>query len=305
MLSREDVEKVVRRTTDLPTLPSVHRRLGELLESPWTSMADIAAVVREDQVLTARVLLRANSASYALPERVESVEAAVALMGHEALRKLVRNTRVMPLHRDGQPVGSFSTEAFWRHCLGVAVVAREIAAHLEDGPDPELAFTAGLVHDLGKLVFMDHYPVRFYGAVALARREGIPLLEAEERQLGFTHPRAGRMLARRWNMPEEQQEAIAFHHDPARAERQPQLVACVHLADCIATALHLGHGGDGCVPVPSPAARELCPFPVAAVEGLVGRVRRRFEDSLLVLGFWDEEESRASRPVRPVGPPLA
>lgn len=285
---RDQVEQIIKRVHDLPTLPLTYKRVSDLLRSPYTSASDVAAVIGEDQVITTKLLRLVNSAHYGFPEKVETITRAVSLVGMRAVKDLVLATSVMDLFAEGEVEG-FTVAEFWRHSLGVAATASAIARYVDPGQDEEY-FVAGLIHDIGKIVWIEYFPAELYEVLALAKHERLPMVEAESRKLNFTHARAGRMLAKRWGLPDRLVETIAWHHDPRLAEKHPHFAAVVHLADCIANAMHLGSSGNGCVPAIRPEALEICRLKTEDLADLLRKVQEEYEDSLLLLSFWDEEE---------------
>ncbi len=286
---RDQVDKIIKRIHDLPTLPLVYKRVCDLLRNPYTSASDIAAVIGEDQVITTKLLRLVNSAHYGFPEKVETITRAVSLVGMKAVKDLVLATSVMDLFQD-QEIENWTTAEFWRHSLGVAVTSSTLARHVDMAHEAEEFFVAGLIHDIGKIVWIEHFPEELYQVLHLARKKRITMIEAEQIQLNFTHARAGRLLAKRWGLPDRLIETIAWHHDPRLAEKNPEFAALVHIADAMANGLRLGASGNGRVPAIKPEALEICRLVPERVEEILQAVVPEFEDSLLLLAFLDEDE---------------
>jgi putative nucleotidyltransferase with HDIG domain len=285
---RDEVDKVIKRIHELPTLPLVYKRVSDLLRNPYTSASDVAAVISEDQVITTKLLRLVNSAHYGFAEKVETITRAVSLVGMQAVKDLVLATSVMDLfHNDD--AGDWTVVEFWRHSLAVAVASSAIAEAVDD-PCVEEYFVAGLIHDIGKIVWIEYFQPEFYEVLALAKDKRMPMIEAEKQRLGFTHARAGRLLAKRWKLPERLIETIAWHHDPRLADKNPRFPALVHVADVIANAMHLGKSGNGCVPPLSPEALEICGLKPQDVPQLMPLIQESYKDSILVLSFWDASE---------------
>ena len=286
---RDQVDKIIKRIHDLPTLPLVYKRVSDLLRNPYTSASDIAAVIAEDQVITTKLLRLVNSAHYGFPEKVETITRAVSLVGMQAVKDLVLATTVMDLFHDHQ-LENWTTAEFWRHSLGVAVTSSTLARTIGMSSESEEYFVAGLIHDIGKVVWMEHFHVELYEVLAEAHDKRLTMLEAEQKQLNFTHARAGRMLAKRWGLPDRMVESIAWHHEPRLAEKHPEFAAVVHVADCVANAMRFGSSGNGRVPELKPEALEICRLGPHHVPDLLEAVVPEYEDALLLLSFWDEEE---------------
>ena len=286
---RDQVDKIVKRIHDLPTLPLVYKRVSDLLRNPYTSASDVAAVVSEDQVITTKLLRLVNSAHYGFPEKVETINRAVSLVGMQAVKDLVLATTVMDLFHDHQ-LENWTTAEFWRHSLGVGVTTSALAKTLGYGEEAEEYFVAGLIHDIGKIVWMEHFHVELYEVLALAHEKRITMFEAEQKVMNFTHARAGRMLAKRWGLPDRLVETIAWHHDPRLAEKYPRYAATVHIADAVANGMHLGSSGNGCVPPLRPEAIEMTGIGPHHLPEALEAVHAEYKDALVMLSFWDEEE---------------
>lgn len=286
---RDQVDKIIKRIHDLPTLPLVYKRVSDLLRNPYTSASDVAAVIAEDQVITTKLLRLVNSAHYGFPEKVETINRAVSLVGMQAVKDLVLATTVMDLFHDHQ-LENWTTAEFWRHSLGVGVTATALARALGYGDEAEEYFVAGLIHDIGKVVWMEHFHVELFEVLTLAHEKRITMFEAEQKVFSFTHARAGRMLGKRWGLPDRLIETIAWHHEPRLAEKHPRYAAVVHIADAIANGMRLGSSGNGCVPEIRPEAPEICGLRPDHVTDVIDSIDAEYRDALTMLAFWDENE---------------
>jgi HD-like signal output (HDOD) protein len=130
---------------------------------------------------------------------------------------------------------------FWEHSLGCALVCRRLAREVKV-VDPAKAYLAGLLHDLGIVVNLWLLPVEFRWAFEMAKAEGIPLHEAEQRALGFTHCESGRLLAESWGLAPELIAVLSWHHSPQESGRERELVALVHIADLLCRMGGLNYG---------------------------------------------------------------
>jgi|SRR4029077_2370939 len=130
---------------------------------------------------------------------------------------------------------------FWEHSLGCALVCRHLARNINLG-DPGKAYLAGLLHDLGIIVNLWVLPQEFRAAFEIAKAEGIPLHEAEQRSMGFTHCDSGRLLAERWALAPDLIEVVTYHHAPEKSPQNAGLVALVHIADLLCRMSGLNYG---------------------------------------------------------------
>lgn len=248
-----DRAESLRRSTEsiltLPTLPTVASRLLQLADDEATSSAAMARLVSEDQVLTARLLKVANSSYYGFERRIATVNLAVLVLGFDAVRDLALTVSVTGMFRPGDS-DAFDLSLFWEHSVCVGTGAR-LLARLLRWPQAGEAFTAGLLHDIGKVVLNQYQSAYFREALRLHREEGIPHLEAERIALGATHADVGGWLCRRWNLPEAICDAASFHHDPSGSREHPALAALIRLSDALAHRLGPPTPGEDGEPPPA------------------------------------------------------
>lgn len=222
---------------DLPFSPALLDRLFRLTDEAGASrLESIAAAIAEDQGLSARVLAMANSAFYGLQAQVRSVARAVAVLGLREVRGLVLALGMQGLAaRHPLPPG-FDLATHLEHQFAVAQAAMALA-RASGAMDPDDAFTAGVLHDLGKLVTALYRPEDWLAQAALAATEDIPWHEAEFRHFGLDHGLIGAMVLRAWNLPESLTEPVNWHHAPQSApgDQRPGLV--IGCADAVARTL--------------------------------------------------------------------
>ena len=276
-------QEILRRAKALPTLSPVLQRITLILEDPRASAHQVAAAIEGDQVMTSKVLRLVNSAFYGFPRKVASVSQAVVILGLATVKNLVLGTAVMEAFRGGPEGRRFHRQAFWRHSLGCAVAARVLGGRLGVDRD-EHCFVAGLLHDLGKVVLDVFFQEAYDEAVALAEKENLLLVTAEERVLGITHAEVGEILAEVWQFPPALVEALRFHHQPPLATRAPALVRVVHVADILTRVLAMGWSGDQRIPLLVPGVLEGLKTDVAFLRSCLPEVDRGRELADLFLG---------------------
>ncbi len=237
---------------DLPTIPVVAIRVAELLDDPDSTPKQITQVMKSDQALTSKVLKLVNSAYYAVPGGVSTVEKAVAFLGYNTIFQLLIGVSVVEFSRLGGAAG-IDIRDFWKHSIGVAVAAEMIGQRLGYKAKEEL-FAAGLLHDLGKLALAKVARKKFSLAVEQAKKDGILLVTAEKEQGLPTHDKVGAALAQQWRFPANLKSAIGAHHRSrdARLVTVPKdhqtLLDIIVLADVLCRRFEIGNGGDPVVP---------------------------------------------------------
>jgi putative nucleotidyltransferase with HDIG domain len=235
---------VIEQIEDLPSLPLVLAKVTALLSDPRTSAEDVGRAIASDQALASRVIRLVNSAFYGFPGRIQTISHAISLLGFSTVHNVVLTTSVMSAFAGSDNSDdSLDLQQFWLHSIAVGSFAKTAARLLHRG-NPEEAFVAGLLHDVGKLVMLNHLPKEYRKVLTQRTVEKCSLRQAERRNLGTDHAEVGAWLARLWNMPEGLQRAIGGHHAPGEDE----LCMVVHLGDILARALELGNGGDVFVP---------------------------------------------------------
>jgi putative nucleotidyltransferase with HDIG domain len=278
-----DLSRVIARVEDLPTLPRTVLRITELVNDPTASAKDLAVIITEDQVLTARLLKLVNSSFYGFPQPVSTVTGAIVLVGFDAIRNLLLTSSVLDFFPARRGRVRREQESLWDHSLGCAIGAKAIGSHLRLEKLEEL-FVAGLLHDIGKIVEMMYLPAEFDRIMERVKENGTLISAAEEEVLGVTHAEIGRRLAERWKLPPKLSEVIARHHRPEEAGTFSQEAAVVHLADILARALDLGSGGDRKIPPLDHGAWELLKLKPAAFDPIMADILTEFDDIRSFLG---------------------
>ncbi len=221
--------------TSLPSSPVLYTQIRQVLSDPAWAPDDVAAVIERDAAMTAKVLQLANSAFFGIGHNVTRVRDAVVYLGVDTIKSLALTAeafgRLAPVKLDG-----FSIEEFQSHAMLVGKIASSI---LPAGHEQQEAMTAGLLHDIGKLVLIAEDPGRWISITREAQERGVGPHEIEQEQQQITHAGTGAYLLSLWGLPDGVVEAVAHHHDPGSF---PGLalhpVAAVHIANVIAHQLH-------------------------------------------------------------------
>lgn len=246
-LSAHQLDMIVGRIDQLPTLPAVAARILNLTSNETSSADEVVRLIEQDQSLTARVLRLVGRARGG--QRVSTVKAAVVVIGFKAVRTAVLSVKVFDAFRHDKNTckSAFDRAGFWRHCLAVAT-ASQLLAQARGGLDAEEAFAAGLMHDIGKVVLDVCLPKTFDRVIRLVRGGRHSISDAEQRLLGVDHATVGRRLAEKWKLPPMLAECIWLHHHPPGtlpdATRHREMVELVHVADAMAREQRIGFSGN-------------------------------------------------------------
>lgn len=241
----DNLERGLRE--NLGSLSVVVTEVLSILEQRDVDLASLEQRIAKDQGLAARILRIANSPFYGMSRQIASLREATVVLGVHTIRNVVTTAGVIALF-SGESESGFDRLKFWQHAIGTGVAAKVIAGHC--GLEPEIAFTSGLLHDVGKLVMDTVMPREFRRALQLARERGCLIVDAEREVLGFDHAYAGGLAADRWRLPAAVTDAIRCHHDPA--DTADVLAGVVHFGDILCRCLDIGSAGDASVPALDP-----------------------------------------------------
>jgi putative nucleotidyltransferase with HDIG domain len=230
------VQRVISNIRNLPTPPIVFHQIQKVISDPNVSAAKVSSILAEDPAMSVKVLRLTNSAFYGLNREIESVKQAVVIIGFEAIKNLVLSASVLDMFK-GKTIDQEYQEKYWRHSLSTAFCCRLLANRLKARGfvDPDAAFSAGLLHDVGKMVVSCFLPDE-YEQFLEARNDNIDSMDhqIEENIFGYTHAQIGGFLGTQWKIPHKLTEAITFHHQPQLYEEDDPMAYIVYLANWIA-----------------------------------------------------------------------
>jgi putative nucleotidyltransferase with HDIG domain len=224
------MQKKIDSITNLPTLPAIAMQVNRLLQDYDSPLESLASLLEKDQSLVIRILRLVNSSFFGFKSRVNSVRHAVSLLGYNTVRNAVVTVAVMDTLSLKENLKGFEITEFWEHATHVAVTTRFLAvqtrlAAIED------AFTAGLLHDIGKVVLANYFPDELGLILETQNTAGLSFLQAEQKVDSCPHALIGGHLAGRWMLPEPLVDAIRHHHDNADRSGNSHLSVLVHIAD--------------------------------------------------------------------------
>jgi putative nucleotidyltransferase with HDIG domain len=230
----------------MPSLPTSVVKVLELCNNPHSSPVDLNYVISLDPVLTGRVLRLINSAYYSQDQPVTTLVRAIIMLGLNTVKNLALSTAVLDnLGKKSSP-GGIDMKAFWRHSLGAGVASRFLAR--KRGVDPkrlEEYFTAGLLHDIGKIPLNSVNPEAYALTVVAAQKQGLPLSKAEDKLLGLNHCDCGARIVDAWKLQGPVGDVIAHHHEYLAYQGPNQdILYNTALANYFIQYSGIGFGGD-------------------------------------------------------------
>jgi putative nucleotidyltransferase with HDIG domain len=232
-----DLDKAI---ASVEPIPQVALKIIRTVQSDDYSLRDIAREIRQDQVISANVIKLCNSAYVSPKEEIRSIEQALIMLGARLVVQLVLSSALDRFFKQSKRGYSMSKGGLYHHAVSTAIVSEQIS-RLTGHSEPDIAYTAGLLHDIGK-VLLDQYASSalplFYRRIFA---EGEELLDVERSLLGITHEEAGTRLAELWSFPPSLRDAVTFHSRPELAQHDPDLTHVVYLADMLLARFDAGH----------------------------------------------------------------
>ncbi len=247
----------------LPVLPATSVRLVQVLSNKNASIEEVIGVIQYDQNLTLQVLRLCNSAYFGLNRKISSMRDAVAYLGSRHLMRLVLGIHCNAILQKPQQGYGLLEGMLWRHSTGVALLAERLGRvkeHEKDMPSTGILFTAGLLHDVGKVILDQVLSESYVQVLDRVSSGSVTFDDAEREIMGYSHTEVGEMVMLHWQLPSSIAAVGRYHHNPETyGDGDPgtrQTINIVHLADALAISLGLGLGNDGLQYKPSNALAE-------------------------------------------------
>ncbi len=219
-------------------------RLASVVADENAGVDEICKVIEYDPALTANAIKLANSAYFASPAAVHTVREAVNKIGAGRILQDAVGREVGPRFLKAMPAYEMEELELWHHSVAAATAASLLTRYATVAIPP-MAFTAALLHDMGKLVISRHLDDETRKEIQRYLHEGLTYVQAERRALGFDHAQIGGLIARRWRFPDELANCIAWHHHPHRDNIASPALDAVHVANAVAKTIGQGLGVEG------------------------------------------------------------
>lgn len=250
------IREEIRKLSNLPAMPAAHSKLLVLLSKVdgEIDLRQVSDILGQDPALSAKVMRTSHSAYYGFQGNI--VSQAVVFLGAATIRKIVQSAVIYSVfgsEKAGVAKLSFSMKDLWRHSLTVGVGMEVIGK--EDRKRTH--FLLGVMHDIGKAVFLFRFSDYYAQVLELVEVEKISILAAERELLGITHADCGGELALAWDLPGEVRAVILAHHRPRETNQHKRLAAMVHICDIAARTMNIGFAGDRLIPEVDPYAQRL------------------------------------------------
>jgi putative nucleotidyltransferase with HDIG domain len=232
-----NIDEAIQR---IKPIPQVALKVIRMIHRDDYTMKEIGSEIRQDQVISGRVLNLCNSTIMGLKTVVDSIDRALILVGEKRLLKLVVTASVKSLFPQSSQGYSLCKGGIFQHAIGTALIAQELAVFTKKAA-PDIAYTAGLLHDIGKIPLDQVMAANVPFFYRYTQEEGGGLCEAEKLKFGIDHTEAGIRLGKLWALPNNLINVIANHHNPETATEDEELVTIVYLADLFMSKFQAHH----------------------------------------------------------------
>ena len=238
------LDEILSLVKHVPPFPKVAQRVSEMLNDSEVSAAALAEVIQYDQVITANVLKICNAAYFGLSRKVSSLDEALVIVGNDTLKDIIVTSSSARFYKGAAGEGyKLDQGELWKHSIAVGIMSKELVNYVK-GVEPGSAYTAGLLHDIGKRFLSSFVADDFKKIMMKVVQDNCSFVEAEKELLGASHAELGGMIMSQWDFPKEIELAVLQHHDPDALEKDP-LTAIVALANALVISMGIGVGADG------------------------------------------------------------
>lgn len=277
---------LVQGEVKLVSFPKIYFKIVEVLESPLSTANHVAEVVGKDTSLSARLLRLVNSPMYGFPSTIDSISKAVTIIGGNELTTLAMGISVIDCFKH-IPSSILDVQNFWKHSIAVGIIAGILAGRYP-GLSEERLFVAGVLHDIGKLIMIKHFPKNFLQVAKASKEQSLPTTQAEKDVFGFHHSRVGALLLEEWKIPPILKSIVNYHHKPQCAD-DPLEPSIIHVADFTAVAMRFGSSGTELVPPLEKEAMEHLGLSADDLVQATVQAKRQFND--VVSAFLERDEA--------------
>lgn len=240
------IQSIIDNIHQLPSIPDVASKVLNMAHDPNVSFKAVAEEISRDQSITTNILKLCNSAYFSKGKEISSVDRAIVTLGLKEVKDIVVVAATRELLNKGIVGYDLAGGELWKHSLAVATLAKRISIMKNRKGVADIAFTGGLIHDVGKTVLAIFVQGVFKEVLDLAERDRIPFTAAEREVMGFDHQEIGEKILAKWKFPDVLKAVVLHHHAPAKtAEPHRPIVSMVHVANSVCLMAGIGIGADG------------------------------------------------------------
>jgi putative nucleotidyltransferase with HDIG domain len=275
--STSQKDKVLSKVRRIPSMPTSALKIIQLLQDPNVSIHELLHSIEYDPGMTSNVLRVANSPYFGSPKSISSLKEAVTRLGTNNIYKMAVASVVSSMMQSPVRGYDLAPGQLWEHSIAVALCCEKIAGALKIKA-PMHAFTAALLHDVGKIVLGTFLEVDAGPILELVHRERLSFEVAENRVLGIDHAEVGACLLEHWNLPPDIVDVVRWHHQPEQFKGNPVTVELVHIADAITVMEGIGAGRDELNYRPSETVISKLKLKTRAIESIICETMSALDD---------------------------
>ena len=232
--------------SSLPSSATTVAKVVQTVMEPSSSARDVAKIIEQDPNFAADILRIANSAYYGCSTSISSLQRAVVILGYDTIKKLTSTIGLMSCFTSSGNTDDHKIIGLWYHSIGTAQACQLITMEMSFGP-PDIAYTAGLLHDIGKIILALFFPEHFHYVLSLVEEKNTRFILAEHSRIKTDHTKIGKLLCDAWALPEILGLSILSHHDPTGVHNDDKVVRLaqiVELGDFMCRKAQIGFPGD-------------------------------------------------------------
>lgn len=275
----EITDKLLKGVNDFPTLPTIYSALSDVMANPFSNADQVAKVICRDQSAAVKILKAANSSIYSFRGKIDTISQAIICIGFEEVKNLVLTLSIINLFRKSKITGNFNPVELWKHSIAVGVSTRILGMNTK-AENIDNYFVAGVLHDIGKLLFLRNMEEEYIETINYALEKKITIRDAETELLGMTHTIAGELIAEKWKLPLSIRMAIRHHYTGVVNGSSNKLTGCVHIANTLCQMLQLGASGHEIVKEPNIIVWKTLNLPQDVFSNIIPRILMNYEESL-------------------------
>ena len=243
---KERLESIITNLDQLPSIPDVVGKVINMVNDPNVDFKVIAQEISRDQAITTNLLKLCNSAYFSKGKEITSLDRAIVTLGIKEVKDAIMVVATKAVLNRVILGYDLTKGMLWEHDLAVAVMAKNIALMKKDRVNADIAFTGGIIHDVGKTVLALFVQNAFKDILSMVESRGISFQQAERETMGYDHQEVGERILNKWKFPEVLKAIVRYHHEPEKAPKEYQkLVSLVHVANSICLMAGIGIGSDG------------------------------------------------------------
>lgn len=242
--------QILDRIHDIPTLPTIYTTVSKAMEEPYITNEKIAEIISADQSSSFKILRVANSPLFGFRGKVDTISKAILYLGHNEVKNILLTVSLLKIMPGSKILSALKPVDLWAHSISVGVIARIIGGAIGD-KKIENYFLAGVLHDIGKLLFIEYMNREYAEVLDIAQKNKIEISAVEADKLGITHAELGAKLAEKWKLPGIIINTLRNHHKGiSDLISQESPVAAVYIGGIVSKLLSLGYSGDPIIKKP-------------------------------------------------------